>query len=362
MLPRPWPLRRFEVLAVACALSVAFILVVWAGMFVLKAVDPATFHFKLLMAILPWVTPVAIVLLLAGPLYYRVAGILGRHGDWPRALAEARYGLLVGSLFYLLAYTALVWAVMVGLRAFDGYDFHYNLPVDWLPAILPPWLLWLAGAPVAFRLLGVLGGTHPDRVYRYRPSATAPVGGFLGALLLTAGGLVLNEGMYGQAAGTSVGVQLDLIAFGAVVLTMGAICWAVMLVALLTTWRVEVARPPSRTALDRFRRQRGRLVAEAFVLVNLLFAACDCLMVAAQYVDAHDFHYYLALDMWQFGVPLGLAWIAYALGAVGVPRLLAARHPERWGPGVLEATGPSGGGAGGWGFRREGGAGRAQTG
>jgi len=68
--------------------------------------------------------------------------------------------------------------------------------------------------------------------------------------------------------------------------------------------------------------------------------------------------------MWQFGVPLGLGWILYALGAVWVPRRLAARHPERWGPGVLAATGPSGaaGGAGPWGFRRASGGGQAEPG
>lgn len=76
--------RRFEVASAAIMLGLLFVLVVWAGMVLFKAVDPHLFHFNLLMDILPWLTPVLILLVLGLPLYWVVAGWLQPpEGAWP---------------------------------------------------------------------------------------------------------------------------------------------------------------------------------------------------------------------------------------------------------------------------------------
>ncbi len=213
--------RRFEVASAAIMLGLLFVLVVWAGMVLFKAVDPRLFHFNLLMDILPWLTPVLILLFLGLPLYWVVAGWLQPPEGGLGRLVQHRFELVVGAAAYLLAYTMVVWGIMVLLRAWDGYDFHYNLAVDWLPAIVPPWMIWMVGSPLAWKALGALGGSYPVQRRRMRNWTAVVVSGVLGGTLLTGGGLLLNQGVYAGTQGLPVAVQQDLVSFGIVVFSVG---------------------------------------------------------------------------------------------------------------------------------------------
>jgi len=344
--------RRFEVLTTCILLALAFIGVVWVTMVVLKAADPVTFHFNLLVDVLPWATPTVIVLLLVCPLYARVAGIMAASGDRPRALAANRFPLLVGSAFYLLGYTVVVWVLMVALRAWDPVQFHYNFVVDWLPAILPPWLVWLAGGPIAFRVLGVLGGQGPVHRHRFTRAWAAWALGLVGAAFLAVGGLVLNQGVYAGTAGGGPLAGHALVAFGTLLLTVGGLLWAGLLLTLAVGLEAHPVPGARLGAIDRFRLARPRLLVEGFILVNVLVAVVALLMVGLQYVDAQDFHWYLALDVWVIDGPILFGWLVLAALAMVVPARLAARRPGRWGPGALAATGPSGPTEGAaWGYR-----------
>ncbi len=347
--------RRFEVLTTATVLALAFIAVVWVAMVIVRATHPTAVNANLLLDILPWVTPTVIVLILGAPLYSRVAGILAGADDWPRALAAARYRLLVGSAFALLGYTVLVWVVMVALRAWDPVDFHYNFVVDWLPAILPPWLAWLVGGPVLFRLLGVLGGVTPARAYRFTRAWAAGSLALLGAAFLTFGGIVLNQGVYAGTEGAGPLTGQAMVAFGTLLLTVGGGCWAGLLATLAGGLAARPVTAARLTPLDRFRLARPRLLVESFIHVNALVAVVGLLMVGLQYVDAQDFHWYLALDLWLIAGPILFAWMVLAALAYLVPARLADRVPGHWGAQGLVATGPVGAEDGaGWGSRASG--------
>ncbi len=345
--------RRFEVASAAIMLGLLFVLVVWAGMVLFKAVDPHLFHFNLLMDILPWLTPVLILLFLGLPLYWVVAGWLQPPEGGLGRLVQHRFELVVGAAAYLLAYTMVVWGIMVLLRAWDGYDFHYNLAVDWLPAIVPPWMIWMVGSPLAWKALGALGGSYPVQRRRMRNWTAVVVSGVLGGTLLTGGGLLLNQGVYAGTQGLPVAVQQDLVSFGIVVFSVGGICWAIMLGCLWAGWRGDPTPALEQRPLDRFRLERPRIVAQAFVLTNIMFGLVGLMMTAVQYVDAQDFHFYMAKDIWAFGLPLFFGWLIYALAAQLIPGRLAARDPARYGGGYGVAGGPTGsaGTQSGWGYQ-----------
>ncbi len=345
--------RRFEVLSTGALLAVVFLAVVWATMVVLKAANPVTFHFNLLMDILPWATPTAIIALLVGPLYWRVAGILRGREEWARSLAAHRYPLLVGSAFYLAAYTVVCWIVMVTLRAWLPVYFHYNFVVDWMPAILPPWLVWLVAGPIAYQVLGVVGADGPARRQRLTRRWGAGAFAVLGAALMSAGGLILNQGVYAGTQGNSALAGHAQVAFGTLLLTVGGACWTALLMTLGLGLRAEPSQSPRLTPVDRFRLARPRLLVVSFIWANILVAVIGLLMVALQYVDAQDFHWYFALDLWLLSGPILFGWMVWAALAMAIPSWLAARWPGRWGPGALVATGPTGAGAGGWGYRGE---------
>ncbi len=344
--------RRFEVATAAVMLGLLFVLVVWAVMVVLKVANPYVFHFNLLMDILPWFTPVLIIMVLGIPLYWRIAGWLQGPDGGLQRVVEKRFELVFGSAVYLLIYTMAVWGVMVLLRAWDGYDFHYNLAVDWLPAIVPPWMIWALGSPMVWKVLGALGGCYEVHRQRVRNWTAILVSGFLGAAFLTGGGLLLNEGVYAGTAGLAVAVQQDLVDFGILVFSVGGICWAIMLGNLWFGWRQEPAPAGDLRPLDRLRLERPRIIAQAFVITNVAFGLVGLMMTAVQYVDAQDFHFYMAMDIWGFGVPLVLGWAIYAGFVQLVPNWLARRNPARWGSGVEVASGPTGpaGASGRWGY------------
>ncbi|MHB8324746.1 MAG: hypothetical protein ACYDHB_10055 [Candidatus Dormibacteria bacterium] len=345
--------RRFEVVTAAVTVGLLFVLGAWSVMVMLKAFNPYLFHFNLLMDILPWVTPVAIVLALALPLYWRVAGWLQPPEGGLRRLVEHRFELVAGAAAYLLVYTMAVWAAMVLLRAWDGYDFHYNLAVDWLPAIIPPWLMWIVGSPLLWKALGALGGAYPVRRRELTSWTAVVVSGVLGGTLLTGGGLLLNQGVYAGTEGLSVVVQQSLVSFGILVFSVGAICWAIMLGCFWAGWRGAPAPAGELRPLDRFRLERPRIVAQAFVLMNVTFGVVGLMMTAVQYVDAQDFHFYMAKDIWGFGLPLFFGWLLFALAAHLIPSRLAAHNPARFGSGVGLASGPTGEAvpAVGWGYQ-----------
>ena len=344
--------RRFEVVAAVLAGTLLFLVVVWGLMVLLKAVNPYVFHFNLLMDFLPWLTPVVILLVLAIPLYWKVAGWLQPPDGGLQKLAAKRFELVMGSAAYLLVYTMLVWGVMVMLRAWDGYDFHFNLAVDWLPAILPPWAVWAIGSIFYWKTIGALGGLYDarPRQIRWTPVLVPMV---VGAALLSGGGLVLNQGVYAGTEGLPVAVQEDLVAFGTLVFSVGAVCWAVMLFNLWRGWRPLPAPAARLTPLDRLRLERGRIGAQAFVVVNVAFGVAGLMMTAFQYVDAQDFHFYMAKDIWSVGLPLFFGWFLFALGTRVVPARLAARDPARWGTGAGIPAGPTGQPTpqGSWGYR-----------
>ena len=345
--------RRFEVATAAVMLGLLFVLVVWAVMVVLKVANPYVFHFNLLMDILPWFTPVLIILVLGLPLYWRVAGWLQGPDGGLQRVVEKRFELVFGSAFYLLIYTIAVWATMVLLRAWDGYDFHYNLAVDWLPAIVPPWMIWALGSPMVWKVLGALGGCYEVHRQRVRNWTAISVSGFLGAAFLSAGGLLLNEGVYAGTAGLPVLAQQDLVYFGILVFSVGAICWAIMLGNFWWGWRREPAPHGELRPLDRLRLERPRIIAQAFVITNVAFGVVGLMMTAVQYVDAQDFHFYMALDIWGFGLPLFFGWFLFAAAVELVPNWLARHNPARWGSGIEVAAGPTGPADpdAGWGYR-----------
>jgi len=345
--------RRFEVTSAAIMLGLLFVLVVWAVMVLLKAINPYVFHFNLLMDILPWLTPVLIILFLGLPLYWVVAGWLQPPEGGLRRLVEHRFELVMGAALYLLIYSIVVWGTMVLLRAWDVYDFHFNLEVDWLPAIVPPWMIWMVGSPLVWKALGALGGSYPVQRRRMRNWTSVVVSGVLGGTFLTGGGLLLNQGVYAGTQGLTVAVQRDLVSFGILVFSVGGICWAIMLGCLWAGWRGDPAPTPELKPLDRFRLERPRIVAQAFVLSNVMFGVVGLMMTAVQYVDAQDFHFYMAKDIWAFGLPLFFGWLIYALAAQLIPSWLAARDPARFGSGHGVAAGPTGEASdhAGWGYR-----------
>lgn len=343
--------RRFEVVSAAIVLAVIFLVVVWGVMVLLKALNPYLFHFNLVIDFLPWVTPVLIVLVLGIPLYWIYAGWLQAPEGGLAKVVEKRFELVAGSAVYLLCYSMVVWGVMVLLRAWNGVDFHYNLEVDWLPAILPPWIIWGVGSIFYWKVVGALGGTYPARPRRLTWAQVA-VPFVIGGALLSGGGLILNQGVYAGSEGLSKAVQQDLVAFGILLFSMGGLAWAVMLLNLWRGWRPGPPPTARLGPLDRFRLERGRILAQTLVVVNVALGLCSLLMVAAQYVDAHDFHFYLAKDIWGFGLPLFFGWLIFALGAVLLPRRLAARNPARWGGGAGVPVGPTGPASpqAGWGY------------
>lgn len=344
--------RRFEVVTAAILLSLTFLLIVWALMVLLKTYNPYVFHFNLLMDMLPWVTPVVILLAMAIPLYVKVTGYLMPPDGGVERLAAHRFDLIAGSAAYLLCYSMVVWGLMLLLRVWDVYDFHFNMQVDWLPAIVPLWLIWIVMSPLLWKTLGALGGLYDARPRAMGNWTAVVVPGFLGGAFLTGGGLMLNEGVYAGTAGLSKMVQVNLVAFGTLVFSVGGICWAVMLLNVWRGWRRDPAPATRLTPLDRFRLERGRIVAHGFVLVNLTFAVCALLMTAVQYVDALDFHFYMAKDIWGFGLPLFFGWVIFALAAHLLPARLATRDPARWGTGSGLPEGPTGTAPqAGWGYR-----------
>ena len=334
--------RRFEVLVGACFLGLAFVGAVWGVMVLLKAVDPVVFHFNLLMDILPWFTPVLLVLALLGPLYWKLAGLLAGPGGGLQRLVEARYQLVVGTFFYLLAYTILIWLAMNLLRIWDVYDFHFNPLVDWLPAIIPPWLGWAIGAPLAWKMLGAVDSHSPGRRQLAPGRSTTATMATVGAALLTGGGLLLNQGAYSVTQGQSEAVAHDLTAFGAVVLAGGGIAWAAMLAHLWRGWRPGAELPERSNGLDRLRAARGRVLAQGFVLINLALAVAGLLMAACQAIDPQDFHFYLALDIWSFGVPLFFGWLIAVIASHAIPARLARRDPAHFSEGAGTVQGPTG--------------------
>jgi hypothetical protein len=334
--------RRFEVVTAAITLSLVFLLVVWAAMVLLRAINQVTFHFSLPIDILPWATPVAIILLLVGPLYWKVAGLLKPPQGGLQRLADHRFELVMGSAAYLFCYTMVVWGTMVLLRGWDPVDFHYNFVVDWLPVILPPWLTWMVAVPFLYKTLAAIAGgydAHPRAIKDWSPVI---ITGFVGAIFLGAGGLVLNEGVYAGTQGLATSIQQDMVYFGMLVFTVGGIAWAIMLGQLLWGWRRQPTPAGRPSPLDRFTMERPRIVAQSFVLINVLFGMVGLLMTAVQFVDAQDFHFYMAKDIWVFGIPIFFGWFILTVGAHVVPRRLAARDPARWGPGRGLALGPTG--------------------
>ncbi|HEY6538714.1 MAG TPA: hypothetical protein VI138_06730 [Candidatus Dormibacteraeota bacterium] len=334
--------RRFEVLVGACFVGLGFVALVWCLMLLLKALNPVTFHFDLLMDILPWFTPVVILLALLGPLYWKVAGWLAPPGGGLQRLAEARYQLVVGAFFYLLSYTLVIWLGMNLLRIWDGSDFHFNPLVDWLPAIVPPWLAWAVGAPLVWKILGALDLTRAPRIWRGPDRSGLAALGVFAAALLTGGGLLLNQGAYAVSQQVSGTVAQNLIAFGVVTLAGGGLSTGALLLLLWRGWR-PVGELPERTSpVDRFRAARGRILAHGFVLAALALGFVALLMAAFQAMDPADFHFYLALDMWSVGAPLMLAWLMLACASWLVPARLARRDPAHYAAGAGSAPGPTG--------------------
>jgi hypothetical protein len=334
--------RRFEVLLGASFLGVAFVAVVWCLMLLLKAINPTTFHFNLLIDILPWVTPVALLGALFGPLYWKVSGLLTAPNGGLQKLAQARYQLVVGAFFYLLAYTLVIWLGMNLLRIWDVQDFHFNPLVDWLPAVVPPWLAWAIGAPLAWKTLAALDRNNPPRNWR-GPDRGLVISLFIfSGAVLTGGGLLLNEGAYAVSQGLTVVVAQNLIAFGAVLVGAGGIAFASMLVVLWRGWRLGPDLPERSNSLDRFRAARNRMLAHGFVLTALVFGLVALLMAAFQEMDPPDFHFYLALDMWSVGVPLFLGWGLVGAASKAIPNWLAHRDPAHFAPGAGTAPGPTG--------------------
>ena len=334
--------RRFEVLVGACFLGLAFVGVVWCLMLLLKSLDPVTFHFNLLMDILPWFTPVVIVLVLFGPLYWKVAGLLSAPGGGLQKLVEARYQLVVGAFFYLLGYTLVIWLGMNVLRTWDVYDFHFNPLVDWLPAIVPAWLAWAIGAPLAWKTLGALDVRSLSRRWRGPDRSAVVATAIFGGALLTGGGLLLNQGVYAVSQQQSQAVAQNLTAFGIVLLAGGGLTWAALLLFLWRGWRPGAELPERSNPLDRFRAARGRMLAHGFVLINLALGAAGLLMAVFQAIDPQDFHFYLALDIWGFGVPLIFGWLIVATASRAIPARLARRDPAHYSQGAGTAEGPTG--------------------
>ncbi|MGH7758574.1 MAG: hypothetical protein ACREN7_04610 [Candidatus Dormibacteria bacterium] len=333
--------RRFDVLLGACFLGAAFIGVVWCLMLLLKALNPVTFHFNLLMDILPWLTPVLIILVLFGPLYWKVAGLLAPPSGGLQRLAQARYNLIAGSFFYLLVYTLAIWLGMNLLGVWDIQAFHFNLLVDWLPAIVPPWLGWVVGAPLVWKILGPLDQKRP--VYRWHGPDKSLVATLLvfGGALLSGGGLLLNQGAYAVTQGQSLAVAHNLIGLGVVVFSLGGIVWASMLV-VLWRWRRGEELPVETNPVDRLRATRGRTLAHGFAVISVVFGLVALIMAGFQAMDPFDFHFYLALDIWSVGVPLFLGWLLLAMASSLLPNWLAQRDPARFAIGVGAAPGPSG--------------------
>ncbi|HVB13208.1 MAG TPA: hypothetical protein VNH38_00410 [Candidatus Dormibacteraeota bacterium] len=344
--------RRFEVLVSTCFVGLAFVGVVWCLMALLKAINPVTFHFNLLMDILPWFTPVVLVLLLFGPLYWKVAGSLAGPDGGLQRLAESRYQLVVGAFFYLLAYTLAIWLGMNLLRIWDVYDFHFNPLVDWLPAIVPPWLAWAIGAPLVWKTLTALDARSVSLRWRGPDRSALAVVALVGGSLLTGGGLLLNEGVYAVSQQQPLTVAQNMIAFGVVLLAGGGIACMALLLLLWRGWRPGIELPQRSNSLDRFRAARGRLLAHGFVLTSLAFGFAALLMAAFQAMDPVDFHFYLALDMWSFGVPLFLAWGLVVTASQAVPAWLARRDPAHNSEGAGTALGPTGPASDdrGWGY------------
>lgn len=334
--------RRFEVLVGACFMGLAFVGVVWALMVLLKAINPVTFHFNLLLDILPWFTPVLLVLVLFGPLYWKVAGLLGGPDGGLQRLAEARYQLVVGAFFYLLSYTLVIWLGMNVLRIWDVYDFHFNPLVDWLPAIVPPWVGWAIGAPLVWKALAAIDAHTPSHHWRGPDrSVVAAVAIFAGALL-TGGGILLNEGVYGVTQQLSQAVAQNMIAFGVVLLAGGGLAGAGLLIILWRGWHRGAELPQRSNALDRFRAVRGRMLVHGFVLNCLAFGVSGLLMAAFQAMDPYDFHFYLALDMWGIGVPLFMGWFLVIAASCAIPAWLARRDPAHYSVGAGTVPGPTG--------------------
>ncbi len=334
--------RRFEVLVGACFLGLAFVGVVWVLMVVLKAINPVTFHFNLLIDILPWITPVLLILVLFGPLYWKVSGLLAPPSGGVQRLAEARYQLVVGAFFYLIAYTLAIWLAMNVLRIWDVQDFHFNPLVDWLPAIVPPWLGWAIGAPVVWKALAAIDSRKPGYRWQGPDRSGVAVFSIFTAALLTGGGLLLNQGVYGVTQQLSQTVAGNMIALGVVVLTGGGLACAALLLYLWRSWRRSARLPERSNALDRFRAARGRMLAHGFVLACVAFGFTALLMAAFQSMDPNDFHFYLALDMWSVGAPLFLGWFLVAGASRAVPAWLARRDPAHYGEGAGTVLGPTG--------------------
>ncbi|HVB53098.1 MAG TPA: hypothetical protein VNF24_02750 [Candidatus Acidoferrales bacterium] len=344
--------RRFEVLVGACFLGLAFVGAAWALMVLLKAINPVTYHFNLLLDILPWFTPVLLLLVLFGPLYWKVAGLLAAPAGGLQRLAEARYQLVVGAFFYLLAYTVVIWLSMTVLRIWDVYDFHFNPLVDWLPAIVPPWLGWAIGAPLVWKALRAIDAHTASHQWRGPDRSAVAVFAVFAGALLTGGGLLLNEGVYGVTQQLSLAVAQNMIALGVVVLTGGGLATSALLIFLWRGWRRGAELPRRSNALDRFRAVRGRMLAHGFVLTCLAFGTAALLMAAFQAMDPLDFHFYLALDMWSIGVPLFLGWILVATASQAIPAWLARRDPAHFSEGAGTALGPTGPASAelGWGY------------
>ncbi|MGA7087234.1 MAG: hypothetical protein WB116_02985 [Candidatus Dormiibacterota bacterium] len=334
--------RRFEVLVGACFLGLAFVGLVWALMVLLKAINPVVFHFNLLLDILPWFTPVVLILVLLGPLYWKVAGLLTPLDGGLQRLAQSRYQLVVGAFFYLLCYTLAIWAAMNLLRIWDIHDFHFNLLVDWIPAILPPWLGWVMGAPLLWKTLAALDDRSPHRQWIAPDRSVAAAVAVFGAALLTGGGLLLNEGVYAGIYGQSATVAQDMIVFGVVVFAGGALTWGGLLLYLWRAWRPGTELPERATPLDRFRAARGRILTQGLVLTNLTLGVVGLLMAALQGIDPHDFHFYMALDIWSVGLPLFFGWAIFASACYAIPARLARLDPAHYGVGAGSSEGPSG--------------------
>ncbi|MGH7692271.1 MAG: hypothetical protein ACREOA_06165 [Candidatus Dormibacteria bacterium] len=334
--------RRFEVLLGACFLGVAFVGLTWCVMLLLKALNPVTFHFNLLMDILPWFTPVLLLLVLLGPLYWKLAGLLAPPDGGLERLADARYQLVVSSFFYLLAYSLAIWLAMNLLRIWDVYDFHFNPLVDWLPAIVPPWLAWAVGAPLLWKTLGALDPRTPVQRWRPPDRSLAAVLVVLSGALLTGGGLLLNQGVYAVSQGLVPAVAHNLLGLGIVVFCGGSLGWAALLLLLWRGWHRGDQLLQRSNPADRFRAARGRILTHGFVLVCVAFGFVALLMAAFQAMDPADFHFYLALDMWSVGVPMFAAWLLLLGVSWVVPARLARRDPAHYGQGLGVALGPTG--------------------
>jgi hypothetical protein len=344
--------RRFEVLVGACFLGVAFVGVVWVLMVLLRAINPVVFHFNLLIDILPWFTPVLLILVLLGPLYWKVAGLLAPPDGGLQRLAQSRYQLVVGAFFYLLCYTLAIWAAENLLRIWNVYDFHFNPLVDWIPAILPPWLGWAIGATLVWKSLAAMDDRLPHRHWTAPDRSLVAAVAVFGAALLTGGGLLLNEGVYAVTYGQSPAVGQNMTALGVVVFTGGGLGWVVLLLYLWRGWRPGPELPERTTPADRFRAARGRILAQGFVLMNLALGVVGLLMAALQSIDPFDFHFYMALDIWSIGLPLFFGWVVFASACYAIPARLARRDPAHYGVGAGGSGGPSGPAAPelGWGY------------